>query len=90
MGSIPVVHRVGGLVKVRDGDTGFSYDEQSPAALAAAIRRCLEIRMREPGTLDRMRRTAFEEIFQRHTWDTVAREGYLPLYRTARARQVRH
>ncbi len=81
MGTIPVVHRVGGLYKVRDGETGFSYDEQVPQALAAAIERCLKISREEPALLDRIRRTAFKEIFTSHTWDIVARESYIPLYR---------
>jgi starch synthase len=80
MGSIPVVHRVGGLVKVRDGETGFSYEDHSAAALASAIGRSADLYRRAPATLDRIRRTAFAEIFARHTWDKVLADGYLPLY----------
>jgi starch synthase len=83
MGSIPIVHRVGGLVKVRDAETGFSYIEQSPVALAEAILRCISLDAREPGTLEGIRKKAFGEIFEKHTWDIVAREGYLPLYEDA-------
>jgi len=80
MGSIPVVHRVGGLVKIRDGETGFSYDRQEPADLAAAVERTSGLFVREPGTLDRIRRTAFAEIWSRHTWEHVLADSYLPLY----------
>jgi starch synthase len=83
MGSIPVVHAVGGLRKVRDAETGLSYDEQSSAALEGAIDRCLSLYVSEPEALSRIRKTAFDEIFQKHTWDMVAREGYLPLYEDA-------
>ena len=83
MGSIPVVHAVGGLRKVRDAQTGLSYEEQSPAALEAAIGRCLSLYTGEQEALSKIRKTAFDEIFQKHTWDTVAREGYLPLYEAA-------
>jgi starch synthase len=85
MGSVPLVHAVGGLVKVRDGETGFSYTEQTPGALAEAIRRCTRFFRGDPKALDVMRRRAFAEIWERHTWDRVAREGYLPLYREAAA-----
>jgi starch synthase len=82
MGSIPVVHRVGGLVKVRDGETGFSYEAQDPSELAAAVQRTTRLFTEEPGALDRIRRRAFEEIFARHTWDRVLADSYLPLYQS--------
>jgi starch synthase len=84
-GSIPVVHRVGGLVKVRDGETGFSYREHRPDELVAAVQRTARLYAEEPLLLDRIRRTAFEEIFSRHTWDRVLADSYLPLYSTVLA-----
>jgi starch synthase len=83
LGSIPIVHRVGGLVKVRDGETGFSYDVQSPAALSAALRRTARAFTADPATLEGIRRRAFAEIFIRHTWDRVLEDGYLPFYKKA-------
>jgi starch synthase len=80
MGTIPLVHRVGGLVKVKDGITGFTYDLQTPSALAKAIRRCLGLFRTDAPLVERIRKKAFEEIFELHTWDKVAREGYIPLY----------
>ena len=85
VGAVPLVHAVGGLRKVRDGETGCSYGNQDPSTLAAAIRRCVRIHREEPAALDAVRRRAFHEIFERHTWDRVHREGYLPLYRAAGA-----
>ncbi len=84
-GSIPVVHRVGGLVKVRDGETGFSYDGHEPAALGAVIERTTRVHHEGPGVLEGIRRRAFEEIFRLHTWDTAFEESYLPLYHLAAA-----
>ena len=82
-GSVPIVHRVGGLVKVRDGETGLSYDEQSAAALGGQIRRACGLFQDHPEVLERIRVTAFNEIFRLHTWDRVLATGYLPEYRTA-------
>ena len=84
VGAVPLVHAVGGLRKVRDGETGYSYGNQDPATLAAAIRRCARIHRETPEALDAVRRRAFREIFDLHTWDRVHRDGYLPLYRTDR------
>jgi starch synthase len=85
VGAVPLVHAVGGLRKVRDGETGYSYGNQDPSTLAAAVRRCVRIHREEPSALDAVRRRAFREIFDRHTWDRVHREGYLPLYQAAGA-----
>jgi starch synthase len=84
-GSIPVVHRVGGLLKVRDGETGFCYDEQSVRALTAAVDRTTLLFEEEPQTLDRIRRTAFREVLTLHTWDRVLADSYLPLYESLAA-----
>jgi starch synthase len=83
LGSIPIVHHVGGLVKVRDGQTGFSYDEQSTSALSAVLQRTAGLFESRPDLLDGIRRRAFEEIFSDHTWDRVLEESYLPLYTRA-------
>ena len=79
-GSIPVVHHVGGLVKVRDGETGFIYREQRPEDLVAVIELTIRLSAEQPDVLERIRRTAFGEIFARHTWDRVLADSYLPVY----------
>jgi starch synthase len=84
LGTIPVVHRVGGLAKVRDGETGFSYVGDTAEALVGAIDRSLRSFREDADSLDRIRRTAFREIFTLHTWDRVLAEGYMRLYWAAR------
>jgi starch synthase len=79
-GSIPIVHRVGGLVKVRHRETGFSYNQQSPEALCAVLEETARVFITDPQLLDSIRRRAFSEIFSFHTWDRVLEDGYLPLY----------
>jgi starch synthase len=81
MGSLPIVHRVGGLVKVRDGVTGFAYDEHAAAALSAAVERTTEMYATNREALRAMCRVAFDEIFALHTWDRVLADSYAPLYR---------
>jgi starch synthase len=85
MGSLPVVHRVGGLVKVRHGETGYSYAEHSPEALCRAIEEAADDHRRRPDHLEGMRRLAFREVLERFTWDRVLADGYLPLYRELQA-----
>jgi starch synthase len=81
-GNIPIVHHVGGLVKVVDGVTGFAYQDHSPEALLAAMLRALHTYRMSPDKLFAMRKTAVEYIKKQYTWDSV-KDRYLELYRTA-------
>jgi starch synthase len=81
-GNLPVVHHVGGLVKVLDGETGFAYQEHAPEALAAAMQQALTLHRSDQARLDAMRRAAVARIHERHTWERVMQD-YLALYRQA-------
>lgn len=82
LGNLPIVHRVGGLVKVIDGETGFSYSGNASQPLVAAVSRALALYRQDPGKIQSMRMAAVERIFQHHTWEKVT-EAYLDLYRQA-------
>ncbi len=81
-GNIPVVHRVGGLVKVIDGQTGFSYAGHDVDALTETVHKALNIFRTEPETIQRIRKQAVQKIRQQHTWKKVMRR-YLDLYAEA-------
>lgn len=85
-GNIPVVHHVGGLVKIRDGITGIAYQGDTPDELLLALQRALALFADEPARR-RMQQQAVEEIRQRYTWSKVMRK-YLELYREARKTQI--
>ncbi len=82
LGNLPIVHHIGGLVKVVDGVTGFSYREHNSAALMGAMLKAMEIFRTEPEKIRRMRVEAVQYLQQRYTWDLVV-ERYLHLYRRA-------
>jgi len=83
-GNLPVVHHIGGLVKVVDGVTGLAYHEHNSAALLGAMLKALELYRKEPERLRQMREAAVANIRQHFTWDIVV-ERYLGLYRRALA-----
>ncbi len=83
LGCVPIVHRVGGLVKVEDGVTGFCYDEHSARGLAQAVARAARVFRGDPGLLDRIRRQGFERVLGRYTWEKVLESGYMPLYESS-------
>lgn len=78
-GNLPIVHHIGGLVKVIDGKTGFAYQAHSSAALLAAILRAFELFRRSPEKIAVMRQAAVRHLHARYTWDIVV-ERYLKLY----------
>ncbi len=84
LGNLPIVHHVGGLIKVLDGKTGLAYTDHSPTALAGAMQRALVLYGDDPEQLQRMQRAAVEQIKRHHSWQKVMQD-YLALYRKALA-----
>lgn len=86
-GNLPIVHHVGGLVKVVDGETGFAYHQHSGGALAEAMQRALDIYRSSRPTILAMQRAAVDLIQAQYTWDKVMGR-YLELYTTARTERL--
>jgi starch synthase len=86
-GNLPIVHSVGGLVKVVDGETGFSYAKQSVTTLTKAIQRALKLYVTDPAAIRKMQRQAVELIHERYTWATVSKK-YLKLYKKAKSQKI--
>jgi starch synthase len=81
-GNLPIVHNVGGLVKVLDGKTGFTYDEHMSAALMGAMQKALSLFRNEPEAIRAMQQRAVRHIQATYTWDKVLKR-YLKLYQEA-------
>jgi starch synthase len=74
-GAVPVARRTGGLADTIDPDTGFLFDEASPEALTAALRRAFEAFADAPRWDAIVRRAMAVD----HSWARSART-YLELY----------
>lgn len=79
LGNVPIVHATGGLVKVIDGFSGFSYKDNTPSGLAEAMERAISVYGASRESLAGMIANAVSHIRMHYTWDTVA-ERYLELY----------
>jgi len=85
-GNIPIVHHVGGLVKVKDGVTGIAYQDNSLAGLLGSLEKALALYGDK--TLKRtIQQQGIEEIQKNYTWTKVMRK-YLELYKEAKKTQV--
>lgn len=78
MGTLPIVHRVGGLVKVRDEQTGFSYEKHRAGGLWGAFLRSLYVWETNPEKLRALRRQAFASAIQDYQWERILEERYVP------------
>ncbi|PWH19535.1 MAG: glycogen synthase [Ardenticatenia bacterium] len=87
MGTVPIVHLVGGLVKVQDGITGYGYYPHTAEALAATLRRAITVMREQPEQHLRIIQQAIRTIHERYTWDKVLEHGYMPLYMHAARRK---
>ncbi len=85
-GNIPIVHNVGGLVKVIDGVTGIAYAGNSPDDLLEALERALVV-YRNDKLKRKIQLQAAKAIEQNYTWTKVMRK-YLELYLKARKQQL--
>ncbi len=81
-GNLPIVHHVGGLVKVVDNKTGFAYNEHSTKALIAAIKRALTTYNSKPAQIATMQKKAVQTIARKYTWDKIMLR-YMDLYQEA-------
>jgi len=82
MGNLPIVHRTGGLIKVKDGFNGFTYKDSTPDALIKCMNRALNAYRNSPDTIREMQINAVRNIYENYTWSKV-REKYIRLYSKA-------
>ena len=81
-GNLPIVHHIGGLVKVVDGVTGFAYLDNSPENLCEALHRA-HFEFQDKEQISKMQKAALDRINQQHTWKRVMQE-YVQLYKKCR------
>ena len=81
-GNLPVVHHVGGLIKVEDGVTGFAFKKYSSDALLAAMVQAITVFKVTPEKILTMQKAAAKGIREKYTWDKVVHR-YLKLYEKA-------
>ncbi|MEE4166098.1 MAG: glycogen/starch synthase, partial [Desulfocapsaceae bacterium] len=80
-GNLPIVHHVGGLVKVVDAETGFVYHDNSPENLCRVMHRAAGV-YRDKKLMRTMQKAAVETIDHYYTWNKVMKH-YIVLYKKA-------
>lgn len=78
MGTLPIVHRVGGLVKVIDDRTGFSYSKNQGGGFWGAFLRSYRLWGESPAKIVEMRRNAFMSVLEDYQWPRILEDHYVP------------
>jgi starch synthase len=78
-GSLPIVHHIGGLVKVVDNETGFAYPDNSPERLSEALQRAHK-KYQDKKAIRAMQIAAVQKIKRQHSWERVMK-SYVALYK---------
>ncbi len=81
-GNIPIVHYVGGLVKVRNEETGFTYKNQDSEELVSVMRKAIKMYSSRPDRIRQIQKAAVNMIRKNHTWKKVV-SRYAELYKRA-------
>lgn len=82
VGNVPIVHRVGGLVKTLDGQFGYSYLGGAGELLETVHRALAAYREAGRPEIRRIQMQAVQNIFDNFTWEKVFSK-YVDLYQNA-------
>jgi starch synthase len=77
-GAVPLVHRVGGLKKILDGQTGFGYPAPGCPDLGALILRALHFYENHRLELQVIQQRGIRMVYQEFNWEYRISHDYLP------------
>lgn len=79
-GTIPVAHATGGLKKIINGKSGFTYSPNNADVLLSVLDELIANRDGDPHFYDDMIKSAAEYVRDNYTWKIVANNKYVPFY----------
>lgn len=80
-GTIPIAHKTGGLKKIIDGKTGFTYTENTPEVLADTIDSAIQNVFYNPEQKISMIQNASQNVKENYSWKKIAREKYITFFK---------
>ena len=80
-GTIPIAHKTGGLKKIIDGKTGFTYTENTPEVLADTIDSAIKNVFYNPEKKISMIQNASKNVKENYSWEKIAREKYITFFK---------
>ncbi|MCR5699281.1 MAG: glycogen/starch synthase [Treponemataceae bacterium] len=80
-GTIPIAHAVGGLNKIINGETGFTYSNNTSSNLYISMLRASEILQGEPEKIREIQIFAANTVKEKYSWASIIRDKFLPYYK---------
>ena len=80
-GTIPVAHATGGLKKIVNGKSGFTYSPNNSDVLLSVIDEIVGNKEKNPRYYDDLVQSAALHVKENYTWKIVANKKYIPFYR---------
>lgn len=79
--TIPIAHQTGGLKKIINGKTGFTYTENTPEVLAGTIDSAIQNVFYNPEEKINMIQNASKNVKENYSWEKIAREKYITFFK---------
>jgi len=79
-GTIPVAHFTGGLKKIINGKTGFTYSPNTAEILLETILPLINHKIQQPSYYDSLISNTAKYLKENYTWKTVTKNKYIPFF----------
>lgn len=80
-GTIPLAHATGGLCKIIDGKTGYTYKENTEQELISNIEKLVNLKNTNRPAMDEMVKNAASHVKNEYDWLKVAEKKYLKFFK---------
>lgn len=81
-GTIPVAHGTGGLKKIVNGTSGFTYSPNNAEVLLSVLDGIIANKNSDSHYYDELIKSAACYVRDNYTWQTVCNQKYIPYYRS--------
>lgn len=82
-GTIPVAHATGGLKKIVNGITGFTYSPNTHEMLFKLLDELIKNKIANPHYYDKLISHAAEYVRKNYSWKIVTKRKYIPVFKNS-------
>lgn len=80
-GTIPIAHKTGGLCKIKDGVTGFLYEENTKENLENVINSIISKKKENPDFFNKIIKNAAKTVKTDFSWKEIVETKYMEVYK---------
>lgn len=80
-GTVPVAHATGGLNKIKNGETGFTYSPNTADTLCELLAKLISWKTENPDSFIQLVKNGAKSVINEYNWKIVAEKKYLAFYK---------